>query len=287
MNFGPAFLLPYEFSPTVLVLCVAAILIYLRGWFRRRQAGLRTGGWRVFAFLAGVVLIYVMLQTHYDYMGQHMFFLHRLQHLMLHHLAPFLIMLAAPGAVLSAGVPERIRVRFLRPIARSPVVRWPYRVIQQPIVAGLLFVGLIYLWLIPVIHFPAMLNVPLYNTMNWSMAVDGLLFWYLMLCSTKPANGGLLYGWRIVVLGATIIPQIVIGAFLALTRTEVYHVYAVCGRLWPISPITDQHIGGLITWIPAAMMTVIGMLVVLSRWIHEEGIGPDRTPLKEDSNAYT
>lgn len=286
MNFNPGFLLPYIFEPTVLVLCALALVIFVRGWFRRRRAGMKTGAWRVTGYLLGVVLIYLVLQTRFDFMAQHMFFLHRLQHLILHHLAPFLIMVAAPGAVLTAGVPERFRARYLRPIARSPFVRIPYRAIQQPIVAGLLFVGLIYLWLWPGVHFYAMLNVPLYNTMNWSMAVDGLLFWYLMLCSTKPAAGGLHYGWRILVLGATIIPQIVIGAYLALTTTEVYHVYAVCGRLWPISPISDQHIGGLITWIPAAMMTVIGMLVVLSRWIREEGAAPEPPQTKEDSSAY-
>jgi putative membrane protein len=270
MHFGAGFFLPYVFEPAVLVLCGAALALYIRGLLRRRRAGVATRWPRALGFFLGVIGIYVVLQTHFDYMAAHMFFLHRFQHLVLHHLAPFVIMVSAPGAVLAAGVPERVRVRYLRPIAHSPVVRWPYRVIQQPIVAGLFFVGLIYLWLIPSIHFYAMLNVPLYNTMNWSMAVDGLLFWYLMFCSPKPAAGGLHYGWRILVLGAAIPPQIIVGAFIALSGHDLYPVYATCGRLWPIAPTTDQVLGGLITWIPAAMMSVIGGIVLLRRWIYEE-----------------
>ncbi len=64
--------------------------------------------------MLGVVLIYAVVQTHYDYLSQHMFFFHRLQHLVLHHLGPFLIALGVPGAALWAGMPD-----FLKPVLRS------------------------------------------------------------------------------------------------------------------------------------------------------------------------
>ncbi len=290
MNGYADFLLPYEFSPTVLALCAAAVIVYVCGMVRRRRAGIATSGMRAFAFLFGVALMYAMLQTHYDYMAQHMFFLHRVQHLVLHHLAPFLIVLSAPGAILTAGVPTRFRERVLHPLAKSPLVRIPYRIVQQPLIAAFLFVGLIYLWLIPSVHFYAMLNVPLYNTMNWSMAIDGLLFWYLMLGSPGPLAGGLGYGWRILILGAVIPPQIAVGAYIALSGIDLYPVYASCGRLWPISAMTDQQIGGLVTWIPAAMMCVIGAIVLLRQWTHEEDAASPRanpiSNLTDAKNAY-
>ncbi|MGH8427133.1 MAG: cytochrome c oxidase assembly protein [Gammaproteobacteria bacterium] len=276
-----AFLLPYEFSPIVLSACGAAAIVYANGFLRRRRQGLTDGWARPLAFFVGVALMYGVLQTHYDYMSQHMFFLHRLQHLVLHHLAPFLIMLSAPGAILVAGVPTRFRERVLHPLAKSPFVCIPYRIVQQPTIAALFFVGLIYLWLIPTVHFYAMLNVPLYDAMNWSMAIDGLLFWYLMLRSPGPQAGGLHYGWRMLILGAVIPPQIVVGAYIALSGRDLYTIYAVCGRLWPISAMTDQVIGGLVTWIPAAMMSLIGAIVVLHRWMHEEN--PTLEPARNES----
>jgi len=74
------------------------------------------------------------------------------------------------------------------------------------------------------------------------------------------------YGTRIIMLWAIMLPQIAIGAYIALSSTILYTSYSVCGRAWPIAPMTDQDIGGLITWIPAAMMSAVGALVVLRRW---------------------
>ena len=64
-----------------------------------------------------------------------------------------------------------------------------------------------------------------------------------------------------------VVPQSVIGAYIALHHEILFDVYNVCGRAWPIAPLTDQEIGGLITWIPSSMMSVIGVLIVLNRWM--------------------
>src|SRR5690606_40966631 len=46
-----------------------------------------------------------LLHTRIDYYAERMFFIHRFQHLVLHHLGPLLIMGAYPGQVLRAGLP--------------------------------------------------------------------------------------------------------------------------------------------------------------------------------------
>jgi putative membrane protein len=264
---SPVFLLPYEFSPAVLLLCSGALFLYLRGLYRHPG---RTGRARPLAFLAGIALIYLVMQTRYDYWSQHMFFVHRLQHLVLHHAGPFLIALSFPGAVLARGAPAPLR-RAAAAAWSWPPLRRSYVFIQHPVIAGLLFVGLIYLWLIPEIHFYAMLDHRLYALMNWSMAVDGLLFWWLILHGRPglPASSRS-YAWRILLLFLIALPQIVIGAWIALSGRSLYDIYAVCGRIWPISPAVDQQLGGLITWIPAAMMSLFGMLAVLHQWLQSE-----------------
>lgn len=267
MDFSlPGFLLPYEFSPTMLLATAVSLVIYVRGLYRRGGDGFA----RPLAWFTGVLLSYAVLQTHVDYMAQHMFFIHRIQHLVLHHVSPFLIMLALPGQTLAAGLPGRIEA-LLRRGWRSAPVRLIYRFVQQPVIAGVLFVGLIGLWLLPAVHFDAMLSVPLYRLMNWSMLIDGLLFWWLVV-NPRPdgAPTNIAYGWRIVLLFLVMWPQIAIGAYLALSEQVIYDIYAVCGRLWPLSPTMDQQLGGLITWIPAAMMSVLGILVVLRYWTRQD-----------------
>jgi putative membrane protein len=261
-------LAPWELAPSVPIACAVGGILYWRGWRRRRQAGLVTGVGRTLSFYLGLVLIYGVMQTYVDYLSQHMFWVHRAQHLVLHHLAPFLIMLAVPHEVLGWGLPVRLRERVLLPLWRSPPVRIAYRVVQNPVVSPLLFVGLIYFWLMPTVHFAAMLSASRYQLMNWSMVLDGLLFWWLVLDPRSPREPGVLgYPARIVLLWAIMLPQIAIGAHIALSKSVLYDVYSVCGRAWPLSPLVDQETGGIITWIPAAMMSVVAILLVLRMWM--------------------
>jgi putative membrane protein len=265
-----SFITPYEFSPTVLLACVLAGGLFIRGMILRRQDHQRTGFWRSLSFLLGLGLIYLVMQTRIDYWSQHMFWVHRLQHLVLHHLGPFLIVLAVPHQIIASGLPTVLQRRWLAPLWHHPLIQGIYRTLQQPVIASFLFVGLIYFWLIPSVHFDAMLSQQRYLVMNWSMVLDGLLFWWLIL-DPRPdhAVGRLGFGGRIVILSLIVPPQIIIGAHIALARESLYPVYNVCGRAWPISPLVDQQIAGLVTWIPTSMMSVIAMLIVLRRWMHE------------------
>ncbi|MDE2150405.1 MAG: cytochrome c oxidase assembly protein [Gammaproteobacteria bacterium] len=266
-------LLPSDFSPAVLTCTLLALGLYLRGLRRLQAVGHGVGVGGVLAYLLGVLSLYAMLQTRIDYYAQHMFYIHRLQHLVLHHLGPFLIALSAPQPVLRAGVPNAMWRRGLAPVLHSAWVRRPLQLMLSPILAPVLFVAGIGFWLIPPVHFAAMLSLPIYNTMNWSMIVDGLPFWWLMLDPRPRPPARLGYGARIAVLMAVMLPQILIGAVIGLSRHDLFNVYGICGRLYPISAVTDQQIGGLIIWIPGSMMSVIAALLVLGRLRGQQSAG--------------
>ncbi|HKK14661.1 MAG TPA: cytochrome c oxidase assembly protein, partial [Gammaproteobacteria bacterium] len=131
---------PWEPSPTVILGCLAAVALYLRGTRRLKAAGGGVSRWRSAAFLIGVVLIYFSLQSYFDYLSQHMFWVHRLQHLVLHHIGPFLVVLAGPHEVMAAGLPGRLRGP-VRAVLGSRPVRGVYRFLQNPVTASVLFVG--------------------------------------------------------------------------------------------------------------------------------------------------
>jgi len=216
--------------------------------------------WRIVSFGLGMVLIWAVLQTRYEYLAEHMFFLNRIQHLVMHHLGPFLIALAWPGAAIMRGMPEPVR-RFLR--LRGFAVA--LRIVQQPVLAAFLFVGLIALWLTPPVHFRAMVDPTLYAFMNWTMVGDGVLFWTLVLDPRPKPPAFCSFGARAAVSVAIIIPQIVIGAVIAFAGRDIYAFYTWCGRIFPsIGAVDDQIYGGLIVWIPASMMSLVGLLLVIN-----------------------
>jgi len=237
-------------------------LCYIRGLYLR---GERRDLLPAVLFIAGLIGLYLLTQTALDRWGRELFYAHRVQHLFLHHLAPFLIALAAPSDVLLAGIPSAWQ-RASKRIPVPPILRLGYRWLQDPLIGAVLFVGMIAFWLTPAIHMLAMQSLTGYWLMNLGMAADGLAFWWFMLDRRPPGASATTYsvGKRIVVLWAIMPPQIAIGAYITLTSQTLYPHYATAEALTGISAMTDQQLGGLITWIPAAMMSVVGTLILLS-----------------------
>ncbi len=99
-----SYLIPWEPSPPLVLLFIAAIVLYVRGTLRRRVSLARQ-----ISFWTGVVVLYLSLHTRVDYYAEHEFFVHRIQHLVLHHFAPLILMAGFPGAVIWAGLPLRAR----------------------------------------------------------------------------------------------------------------------------------------------------------------------------------
>lgn len=250
---------PYEFSWPIWLAVTLSGLWFQRGLSRLAPVD-RPGPWRRIAFWAGLALIYGVTQTGFEYLAQRMFFINRLQHVAMHHVGPVLLALSAGGPAILAGAPGWVRRAF----DSAPATLF-MAFVQQPLVAAFLFVGLFWLWLIPPVHFAAMIDPGLYQVMNWSMAVDGILFWALVLDTrvSPPARVG--FGVRVVLAVAVMFPQIVLGALISFATKDLFPYYAFCGRYFPdIDALTDQQIGGLVIWIPPAMMSVLALLLVLN-----------------------
>jgi len=263
--------IPWEPSAIVVVVFALAVGLYWRG-ARRSPA---TAPWhRQLLFWLGLLIVYTGLHTHLDYYAEHEFFIHRIQHMGLHHMGPFLIALAYPGITMRRGLSARWRRRWLKPVLAWAPVRLLLDVLLHPFVAALLFVGLIYLWLWPAVHFDAMLDWRLYRVMNFSMAADGMLFWWLILDHRPRPPARLSPGVRVFVALAVILPQILIGAYISFTSADLYPIYSLCGRAFAgIPPLVDQHLGGLILWIPSSMMSVIGALIAFTYWLKLDSRG--------------
>ena len=254
---------PWEWSPTTFVATAFALAVYLRGWYR---LGARAGVLRPIAYVCGVLLPYAFIDTRLEYYALHLFWLQRIEHLVLHHLAPFLIALSAPGAALEQGSPRWLLRHLWRPLAANRVLQALYRAVQQPVVASVLFVGLIYLWLLPAVQLDTMLSRTDYQIMNASMLIDGLLFWWLMVGPEDPRRAAHLAPvTRMLILVFITVPQTALGAYITFHRTVLYPSFEICGRLAALSGLADQQLGGLNIWVPAGMMSALGLAVVIAR----------------------
>jgi putative membrane protein len=260
VHFFPADLpvwLPWEFSWPIYLATALTFAWFVRG-LRILPKAQRPPLWRLICFVAGVASFWIVLQTRIDYYAQHMFFVHRAAHFVLHHFGAFFIALGMSGPVVFAGMPN-----FLKPLVRSRPVRATMAVLQHPAMAPFLFVGLLYFWLIPGIHTRVMLDANLYELMNWTMAVNGVMFWSLILDSRPKPPARLSHLMRALLILVIELPQMVLGAILSLTEHDIYPVYTICGRVLDMTALNDQHYGGLIIWLPGTLTSFAAMIVVL------------------------
>jgi putative membrane protein len=242
----------------VVVVFIACAVLFARGSRR-----IRVSVARQLAFWIGLALFYIALHTKLDYYAEHQFFVHRLQHLVLHHLAPLILMAAYPGSVLRAGLPLTWR-SALRRWQRSSPARAVAAVILNPAFISAAFVVSVVFWLIPSVQFVAMLDWRIYTFMNWSVAVSGLLYWWMLLDHRPSPPSRTRPGLRVLSPVITMTPQILVGAIITFSSHDLYPVFTLCGRAFTsLPPALDQSLGGLIMWVPAGVLEAIGAMMAL------------------------
>ncbi len=62
------------------------------------------------------------------------------------------------------------------------------------------------------------------------------------------------------------IPMSVTGALISLSDSVLYPFYAAAPRVWGLSPLEDQQIGGLLMWVLGGLMLWIVMTVIWFRY---------------------
>lgn len=261
-------LVPWEFSPALVLMFVVGIVLFIRGTRVHRVSAARQ-----WLFWLGIVVLYLSLHTRIDYYAERLFFAHRLQHLVLHHLGPLLIMGAYPGQVMRAGLPMPLRL-WLKDFRLTPVGRFTQAVLTNKILVPFMFVFLVVVWLIPSVQFYSMLDWRLYRLMNWSVVISGFLYWNLILDRRPSPPAVLSPGARILSPVITMVPQMVVGAVITFTEYDLYPIFDLCGRAIPgMSAVTDQAIGGLTMWILAGFVEVFGLLFALGTLMRLSGKG--------------
>ena len=257
-------LLPWQFSPTVVIAVLVAALLYRRGASHTRPP---LAARRRAAFHVGLLLIYAALQTSWAYYASHMFFILRLQHFVLHDLAPVLLAAAMPGAVLARGLPRPMQTPLH---AINEALRGPLRLLRNPGIAVAIYVAGLLIWLWPPLSTYVMVSNWLFQAMSWSVLATALPFWSLVLDPRAHPPARARPGCRLVMLYLAMLPMVLTGVSLTLAQRDWYPVYAVCGRFLPIPPVADQQLGGVVMWIFGSALFGAVFFTVLGRNLEQE-----------------
>ncbi|MGH6971145.1 MAG: cytochrome c oxidase assembly protein [Caulobacteraceae bacterium] len=263
--------LRWDFSLDLVIPTVLALVLYWRG-LEKRPAAFDEAPLRHLSFLGGVFLTFASLASPIDAMADHLFSMHQVQHMLLRVVGPMLIAYAQPQATLVAGSPSWLRRGPVGRTLASAPSRGLFGFLMRPWLVTTLFVASLYLWEWPPFHDRAILDEGVHYVMHITMLAAGLLFFFRVFDQRPPPKGAR-YGVRLMMLWIGVLSNIPIGAFTSFKSRELYPAYDVVGRLFGMSPMSDERLGGFIMWAPASMMMLLAVLLVVHAWGgHEDKI---------------
>src|SRR5215831_3861887 len=136
------FLSLWSLPPAPTFAIEVAAIVYLRGWWHLRLAGVPfVPAWRAVAFLSGLLTVWIALASPIDAINSLLLTAHMLQHMLIVMVAPPLILLGAPLVPIMRGFPGFAR-ELVGPIAKVRAAERVGRGLTNP-VAGLLLMGLV------------------------------------------------------------------------------------------------------------------------------------------------
>jgi putative membrane protein len=259
----------WNITPEIFIGTVIVAAIYGAGLWKQRRKQHAAASWPHVAFFSGLAAVFLALQSPLDALADRSFFLHQLQHLLLQTVGPMLLMLAAPQALLAAGLPAALRRRVLAPILATSPLRNVFGFLAHPWIAALLLVASLYAWHWPPYHDLAVLDDAVHYLMHFTMLAAGLVFFFAIF-DPRPPPLGARYGTRINILWAAMTANVLLGASLALKDAALYSAYEQAGRLWDMGALEDEQLGALIMWIPGSVACVPAFFVLLRTWGSQE-----------------
>jgi putative membrane protein len=262
-------LLQFEVWPQIIVMLGAAGGVYAVGWRRLRERGFRrlANGWRLTAFVGGLFALGVAMLSFIEVLQDLLFTVHMVQHILINTIGPLLLLVADPFPALLWGLPLRMRRALVPILGRHAAARRLMRRYLGPWVCWGLFVGSLWMWHTPGAYDIALRSEFMHLLQHTMYFVTAMLFWWHVTNATPRIWGRHGYGFRIGYLLAALAQNEVLGVLIALAREPLYHWYTTVPRLWGLSVMDDQTLGGAIMWVPGGMMYALAAVVLLARFI--------------------
>ena len=237
-----------------------AALAALYEWGARaagRPAGLAPSPARRLSFYAALLVIFCSLNGPlHDLSDYYLFSAHMVQHLLLTLAMPPLLLWGVPGWM-------------LRPLLRVPVVGAAARLVTRPAWAFALFNVVVAAWHLPPVYNLAMASHPVHIVQHLMFMSTAVLMWWPLL-SPLPELPRLSYPGQMLYCFLMSIPMSIVAIYVAMADRVLYPAYAAAPRVWGITPMTDQHIGGLIMWVPGGLFFYVVMSFVFFQWAQKQ-----------------
>ena len=249
---------PFALHVEVFLLFGSIVAAYLIACRRHEgDTGEATPARRKRFFLIGIgVLVVGASWPIHDLAERYLYSVHMTQHILFTLVAP---------PMLIAGMPAWLLRRFLGPRPVAAV----FRVLTKPLVALLLFNGVLLFT-----HWPEIVTISvrsewLHFGLHVLLVASALVMWWPVMSPLPefpalPAPGQMLY------LFLQSLAPTIPASFLTFGDHPLYHVYVAFPRIWGMSALTDQLIAGLIMKLIGGAILWGFIATIFFRWYARE-----------------
>ncbi len=250
--------------PTALI--ALAGVIYLSGARRvnRLDPGVHWSTKRTVAFVFGLFVTFLAVDSFIARYSQVLFYDHMIQHLMF-------VMVAAP--LFAMGAPAELLERATTGRTHGLVVRGLGSRVAEIVAHPIVDFGL-YAVLIPLAHLTGLFNVALIHpAVNYgehlAFLAIGYLFWRHVV-AIEPTRHPLPPGVRLLYLILAVPVDTFTGLALTMTSHEPFPALQQLHRSWGPSLLTDLHVGGVVMWVGGDTLMAIAMAPVAVLLVRDE-----------------
>jgi cytochrome c oxidase assembly factor CtaG len=252
--------------------------LYGRGWWvlrhrGRAQNGFATG-WRLAAYLGGLLLLAISLLSPIDTLSGFLFAMHMVQHLLMVMFAPPLLMVANPLPVLLWSLPDGARRQTGRlvshAISRDTALRRALRNLLNPGLVWMIFVIVLWGWHDPNLYNAALRHQWVHDLEHITFFLTSMLLWWRITGAGPKVHQKMSLLARVGLAIAGVPPNMILGVFLAFATEPLYQFYEEMPRITGLTVLEDQALSGIIMWIPGSMMYIIAALILLFTWMRRE-----------------
>lgn len=245
-----------------LVLLAGLYLLGVGPLRRRFTLGPPVSRVRIGVYLSGVLCLLVALEGPVHALSdRYLFSAHMVQHMLLIYAAPPLLLLGTPGWL-------------LRPLLRLPGLLPAARAVTKPIPALILVNVVFAVYHVPLYYNAVVSDHILHVAAHLLFVVLAVITWWPIL-SPLPEVPALSYPLRMLYVFGQTFSGFIVGSFITNSRTLLYPFYADAPRVWGLSPLDDQKIGGLIMWVIGGTYLLLVFSAVFFAWARAEGVHDD------------
>ncbi len=253
-------------------------LVYLRGWWLLRRAGLPyIPRWRAVSFLSGLASLFVALASPLDTFSGFVLTAHMMQHMLLMMVAPPLILLGAPLIPLVRGLPIFAAREFAGPFLNWQVAKRTGRALTNPIVALLLMGAVMFAWHTPRLYELALGAASWHEVEHACFFIASLIFWWPVV-QPWPSHAQSSRWAMVPYLLVADLQNTALSAILVFSDRVIYQSYTSTPRLFGFSAQDDQVAAGAIMWLVGSLAFILPAIAIAVQCLSKK-------PYSADSSA--